>query len=66
MYFEDNLTGNDRIFWVIHHLVVDGVSWRILLEDLQVVYNQMKQGQEVRYLRKVHLLKSGLNDSDVQ
>lgn len=33
---------------VIHHLVVDGVSWRILLEDLQVVYNRMKQGQEVR------------------
>ncbi|MBJ8109491.1 amino acid adenylation domain-containing protein [Bacillus cereus group sp. N6] len=48
VYFEDNLTGNDRIFWVIHHLVVDGVSWRILLEDLQTVYNQMKQGQEVR------------------
>ncbi|EMN7726969.1 amino acid adenylation domain-containing protein [Bacillus cereus] len=48
VYFEDNLTRNDRIFWVIHHLVVDGVSWRILLEDLQVVYNQMKQGQEVR------------------
>ncbi|PEM25096.1 non-ribosomal peptide synthetase [Bacillus wiedmannii] len=48
VYFEDNLTGNDRIFWLIHHLVVDGVSWRILLEDLQTVYNQMKQGQEVR------------------
>ncbi|MFJ6189275.1 amino acid adenylation domain-containing protein [Bacillus thuringiensis] len=48
VYFEDNLTRNDRIFWVIHHLVVDGVSWRILLEDLQVVYSQMKQGQEVR------------------
>ncbi|EEM96244.1 non-ribosomal peptide synthetase [Bacillus thuringiensis] len=48
VYFEDNLTENDRIFWVIHHLVVDGVSWRILLEDLQTVYNQMKQGQEVR------------------
>ncbi len=48
VYFEDNLTRNDRIFWVIHHLVVDGVSWRILLEDLQTVYNQMKQGQEVR------------------
>ncbi|OUB65039.1 non-ribosomal peptide synthetase [Bacillus thuringiensis serovar zhaodongensis] len=48
VYFEDNLTGNDRVFWLIHHLVVDGVSWRILLEDLQTVYNQMKQGQEVR------------------
>ncbi len=25
----------DRLFVVIHHLVVDAVSWRILLEDLQ-------------------------------
>ncbi|MCQ6536387.1 amino acid adenylation domain-containing protein [Bacillus mycoides] len=48
VYFEDTLSGNDRIFWLIHHLVVDGVSWRILLEDLQAVYNQMKQGQGVR------------------
>ncbi len=55
VYFEDNLTGNDRIFWVIHHLVVDGVSWRILLEDLQVVYNQMKQGQEVRLPAKKYI-----------
>ncbi|MED1412430.1 non-ribosomal peptide synthetase [Bacillus paramycoides] len=48
VYFEDTLNGNDRLFWVIHHLVVDGVSWRILLEDLQAVYNQLKQGQRVR------------------
>ncbi|MGG0219378.1 amino acid adenylation domain-containing protein [Bacillus mycoides] len=52
VYFEDTLSGNDRIFWVIHHLVVDGVSWRILLEDLQAVYNQMKQGQGVRLSAK--------------
>jgi len=25
---------------VIHHLVVDGVSWRILVEDLQTTYQQ--------------------------
>jgi amino acid adenylation domain-containing protein/non-ribosomal peptide synthase protein (TIGR01720 family) len=28
----------DRLLLVIHHLAVDGVSWRILLEDLQAVY----------------------------
>ncbi|WP_414157498.1 amino acid adenylation domain-containing protein [Pseudomonas sp. BNK-15] len=27
--------GSQRVLLVIHHLVVDGVSWRILLEDLQ-------------------------------
>src|SRR2546429_636525 len=30
---------------VIHHLVVDGVSWRILLEDVQTAYEQLMQGQ---------------------
>ncbi|WP_449603932.1 condensation domain-containing protein, partial [Paenibacillus sp. Marseille-Q9583] len=34
-----------RILLVIHHLVVDGVSWRILLEDLQLLYSQTEQGQ---------------------
>jgi amino acid adenylation domain-containing protein/non-ribosomal peptide synthase protein (TIGR01720 family) len=33
----------DRLLLVIHHLVTDGVSWRILLEDLQQLY---KQGQQ--------------------
>ena len=26
------------LFWVIHHLIVDGVSWRILIEDLNTLY----------------------------
>ena len=29
-----------RLFWVVHHLVIDGVSWRILLEDLQIGLSQ--------------------------
>lgn len=32
--------GGQRLLLVIHHLVVDGVSWRILLEDLQRAYQQ--------------------------
>ncbi len=34
----------DALLWVIHHLLVDGVSWRILLEDLQMLYRQIEQG----------------------
>ncbi|MBE0975649.1 hypothetical protein IH776_31205, partial [Escherichia coli] len=30
--------GSQRLLLVIHHLVVDGVSWRILFEDLQTAY----------------------------
>ena len=33
---------SQRVLLVIHHLVVDGVSWRILLEDLQTAYTQLQ------------------------
>ena len=32
---------------IIHHLAVDGVSWRILLEDLNVAWAQHRGGQQV-------------------
>jgi amino acid adenylation domain-containing protein/non-ribosomal peptide synthase protein (TIGR01720 family) len=34
-----------RLLLVIHHLAVDGVSWRILLEDLQTAYGQRARGE---------------------
>jgi non-ribosomal peptide synthase protein (TIGR01720 family) len=37
-----------RLLFVIHHLVVDGVSWRILLEDLQTGYQQLSRGQAMK------------------
>jgi amino acid adenylation domain-containing protein/non-ribosomal peptide synthase protein (TIGR01720 family) len=36
--------GGERLLIVVHHLVVDGVSWRILLEDLQAAYRRLVQG----------------------
>ncbi|MCG3119497.1 MAG: Linear gramicidin synthase subunit B [bacterium] len=42
---------------VIHHLVVDGVSWRILLEDLQAVYQQLSRGEEIQLPRKTTSFK---------
>ncbi|WP_276485399.1 non-ribosomal peptide synthetase, partial [Paraflavitalea pollutisoli] len=35
----------DRLLLVIHHLVTDGVSWRILLEDLEQLYVQHQAGE---------------------
>ncbi|MBI5032798.1 MAG: amino acid adenylation domain-containing protein [Chloroflexi bacterium] len=40
--------GRDRLLFVSHHLVVDTVSWRILLEDLLTVYEQLAQAQPVQ------------------
>jgi amino acid adenylation domain-containing protein/non-ribosomal peptide synthase protein (TIGR01720 family) len=37
---------NSYLLVVIHHLVVDGVSWRILLEDLQTLYQQFSRGDK--------------------
>jgi amino acid adenylation domain-containing protein/non-ribosomal peptide synthase protein (TIGR01720 family) len=38
----------DRLCLVIQHLVVDGVSWRVLLEDLETAYAQALAGQPIR------------------
>jgi amino acid adenylation domain-containing protein/non-ribosomal peptide synthase protein (TIGR01720 family) len=37
-----------HLLLVIHHLVVDGVSWRILLADLQTAYQQLGRGEVVQ------------------
>ncbi|HLP60569.1 MAG TPA: condensation domain-containing protein, partial [Candidatus Deferrimicrobium sp.] len=41
------LNDGDRLLIVIHHLVVDGVSWRILFEDIETMYQQYKQGEKL-------------------
>lgn len=40
-----HLSGEDHLMIVIHHLIVDGVSWRILLEDLGTAYDQVARGE---------------------
>ncbi|WP_394836404.1 amino acid adenylation domain-containing protein [Pendulispora rubella] len=37
-----------QLLLVAHHLVVDAVSWRILLEDLQLAYAQHTSGEAIR------------------
>ena len=39
------LSDGDRLLLIIHHLVVDGVSWRILLEDLSNLYSAYQAGR---------------------
>jgi non-ribosomal peptide synthase protein (TIGR01720 family) len=35
-----------RLFIACHHLVIDGVSWRILLQDLQRLHGALARGQD--------------------
>ncbi|WP_437759716.1 non-ribosomal peptide synthase/polyketide synthase [Sorangium sp. So ce1389] len=46
-----------RLLLVAHHLVVDGVSWRILIEDLNTAYDQLCQGQPVALPSKTSAFK---------
>jgi amino acid adenylation domain-containing protein/non-ribosomal peptide synthase protein (TIGR01720 family) len=45
--FDGGVKGTSYLLIVIHHLAVDGVSWRVLLEDLEKVYHQSKVGKEM-------------------
>ena len=53
----DGPQGQRRLLIAIHHLVVDGVSWRVLLEDLQTVYRQLSDGQPVSLPAKTSALR---------
>lgn len=37
--------GEQRLLLIVHHLAIDGVSWRILLEDLHTAFTQAAAGQ---------------------
>ncbi|TCW37425.1 bacitracin synthase 3 [Laceyella sacchari] len=44
----------DHLLIVIHHLIVDGVSWRILIEDLEAGYRQALANQPIKFPDKTH------------
>ncbi|MHC4887245.1 MAG: amino acid adenylation domain-containing protein, partial [Planctomycetota bacterium] len=47
-----------RLLLIAHHLVVDAVSWHVILEDLQRGYTQLVGGQSLRLSEEV----CGLSD----
>jgi non-ribosomal peptide synthase protein (TIGR01720 family) len=49
---------NSYLLIVIHHLVMDGVSWRILLEDFQTLYQQLLRGETLSLPAKTTSFKT--------
>jgi len=47
-YYKLGGAGQDRLLFIIHHLVVDAVSWRILLEDLQTLCQQIARHESIQ------------------
>lgn len=50
-------TGSQQLLLTIHHLAVDGVSWRVLLEDLQNLYRQLAAEQAPVLPARTHALR---------
>ncbi len=48
----------DRLLVVVHHLVIDTVSWRILSEDLETLFEQYKQGEPLKLPLKTNAFKT--------
>lgn len=49
--------GRDKLFITIHHLLVDGLSWRILLEDFKSAYQSLLLGRSIRLPKKTASLQ---------
>jgi len=46
-YFDLGELQAARLLMVVHHLAMDGISWRILLEDFQLAYQQTRAGEQI-------------------
>ncbi|GAB1539475.1 hypothetical protein NUACC21_21420 [Scytonema sp. NUACC21] len=46
-----------RLLLIVHHLAIDGVSWRILLEDLVTAYQQISCGEAIQLPSKTTSFK---------
>jgi amino acid adenylation domain-containing protein/non-ribosomal peptide synthase protein (TIGR01720 family) len=54
-------TTPSQLLLVVHHLVVDGVSWRILLDDLSTACQQLAHGEPVQLPAKTASFKEWAN-----
>ncbi len=66
------VTDTSQLVLIVHHLAVDGVSWRIILEDLNIAWTQHRNGHPVAlpptgtsFARWAELLRAHAEHPDV-
>ena len=57
-YFKLGLSQPSRLFITIHHLAVDAISWPIMLQDIETVYNQLVHGKSITLPAKTTSFKA--------
>ncbi|MBN4003638.1 type I polyketide synthase [Nostoc sp. LPT] len=55
--FDLGVNKSSRLLIIIHHLAVDFGSWRILIEDLQTTYQQLRLGKAIQLPQKTTSFK---------
>lgn len=53
--------GKQSLLFMAHHLIVDGISWRIIVEDFLTIMNQLSSNEEVNLPMKTHSFKAWAN-----
>jgi amino acid adenylation domain-containing protein/non-ribosomal peptide synthase protein (TIGR01720 family) len=67
VYFKLGANSGARLLLAVHHLVMDAVSWRILLEDLQTAYLQNElQPKTTSYQQWALKLQAYASSTDLQ
>ncbi len=56
-YFDEGGGRPGKLLFIIHHLVVDGVSWRILLEDFNTSYSRALDNKPAALCQKTTSFK---------
>jgi len=46
-----------RVLFLVHHLAVDAISWRVLLDDFAVAYQQLQRNETMRLPAKTSSFK---------
>ncbi|MCU0532506.1 MAG: amino acid adenylation domain-containing protein [Hydrococcus sp. Prado102] len=59
--FQLGLNLPSRLLLAIHHLAIDGVSWRILIEDLVKAYQQLSNDEVIQLSAKTTSFKDWAN-----
>jgi non-ribosomal peptide synthase protein (TIGR01720 family) len=58
VFFDCGDPVHDRLMICAHHLVVDAISWRVLMDDLQTSYGQAERDEPIRLPAKSTAFKS--------
>ncbi len=57
IYFDYGAGQAGRLLLIVHHLLVDGLSWRIVVEDIQHAYQLLSMGQNIQLPAKTSSFK---------